>query len=187
MKKITFYLCFVILLCAITPLLDAQQYGSIGGECEPILNDTLPDGTIVDLLSGEEVKSNYRSPMMKALARPDKPLNVQAEAKRIGAGQEGHLKTVSLINSLNNAATPYYREKMDSIISYESRMMADYDSLRTQIVTSEFDENGFETERIVKVYDEDIQEWEDSLKTVCEPGCCNKQSKEPGLITYGMK
>ncbi|HSO85478.1 MAG TPA: T9SS type A sorting domain-containing protein [Draconibacterium sp.] len=65
----------------------------------------------------------------------------------------------SLIKSLNQQMSPYYREKLDSIEWYGPVVVPTYDSLNTDINEYKTDENGFIVEQIIKTLNKSTLEW----------------------------
>jgi len=156
MKNAKLILLFLLTVFIITA--SAQNYYQQEDldELETVF-DTLPNGTIIDLMEGTIVETTTSPPKLKSAVkkgRTDSRLPGRNK-RQISGSSKDRLKSVQLIKSLNQETSSYYLEKLDSIITYEPTMVPGFDSV---LVEGEkrilkFNENGYVIEAIVDTLD----------------------------------
>ncbi len=137
-------------------------------QLKPIL-DTLPDGTIFNLpeFPFERIKPNYEQ--LKSVVKTDNKTFAPQSTSQANSVHTSRLKATGLIKSLNDGVSSFYTEKIDSILSYDTYLLPQYDSIKTETTDVSIDENGHVVKSITKKIDEQSQGWIYSQKIVYGP------------------
>ena len=156
MKNAKLYL--LILLGVFTVTANAQNYYQEKNlnELQPVF-DTLPNGTIINLFDGTIIESISNSKQIKSGAIKKRSVAGLSAKKltQLHEPRKTQIKSVQLIKSLNQEVSPYYMEKLDSVVGFEPIMIPGYDSIRVagEKRMVKFDGNGYVTEVITDTLD----------------------------------
>lgn len=156
----------------------------------PFLNayDTLPNGLVIDLESGETIETNY---LPSAFSKPNTETKTTATKSTIKSALSPKHRVFSKtrMNSLNKLKSntlensSYQKDKIDKIVYYSPGEMVPTYGLKLQetskIIRQE-DENGILTGQIYKILDENSGEFINAEKVELESFAENK----PSLQTF---
>ncbi len=121
-------------------------------ELQPVF-DTLFDGTIINLLDGTIVESSSNHAQLKSVKISKNELKEFLNKKQLNSVRNKQLKSAQLIKSLNQETSPYYTEKLDSVVEYDAILYPVYDSTTVEKSIQKYNENGYLVESILQVYD----------------------------------
>lgn len=171
MKNFTLLFIFTALFLELlsTTAANAQDYYTAQYHQLTPIFDTLPDGTVIHLSEFLFEKTIPISEPLKSVANTDKKTFAPHGSSQTKPAHASRLKSADLIKSLNNEESSFYTEKIDSIVSYDTYLLPQYDSIKTETTDISVDVNGHVVERITKKLDEQSQALINNLKTVIEP------------------
>lgn len=151
-----------------TTVANAQEHSPAEQHQVTPVFDTLPDGSVIDLSKFPFERSKPIPEPLKSVVKTDKKTIVPQGTSQTKPVHASRLKSAGLIKSLNDEASSFYTEKLDSIVRYDTYLLPQYDSIKTETTDISIDANGHTVERITKKIYEQTHDLINNIKTTIE-------------------